>query len=274
VKRLRLYHDYGAEVAELAGTPPTKSHVDEDKTIHSGTILVAPDGSIPAIFVSQKIGPKLLKRAYRDWRKVNGLPTQRSNAAGAPLLQEIKKDETLSEFHSVPGPVLELLKKRGVRTGRLGYLGGHRTPLSKKHPEMLHRHKSLVRLVNSLYRRYAPTYYKMQRAAVKKIRHIPGTAFTTTYPAKNWETCYHTDGNLPGGRTCLIVMGKFSGGELVLPRWRIAFALQPGDILFFDAEQLHGNLPFKGERLSAAFYCARHIAKAAVSGKMRSRSEL
>jgi hypothetical protein len=46
-----------------------------------------------------------------------------------------------------------------------------------------------------------------------------------------------------------------------LPRWRIAFALQPGDLLLFDPQQLHGNLPFKGRRLSAAFFCARRIAK-------------
>jgi len=32
----------------------------------------------------------------------------------------------------------------------------------------------------------------------------------------------------------------------------------------FDPQQLHGNLPFEGERISAAFYCSRHIAN---SGK-------
>jgi hypothetical protein len=30
--------------------------------------------------------------------------------------------------------------------------------------------------------------------------------------------------------------------------------------LLFDPQQLHGNLPFEGERLSAAFYCAGRIA--------------
>ena len=54
--------------------------------------------------------------------------------------------------------------------------------------------------------------------------------------------------------------GDFSGGELVLPRFRIAFALRPGDLLIFDAEEVHGNLPIIGERVSLALYCGRWIS--------------
>ncbi len=66
--------------------------------------------------------------------------------------------------------------------------------------------------------------------------------------------------------TAILPMGKFSGGELVLARWRVAIAYKPGDLLFFDPQCLHGNLPFKGERLSAAFYCAGKIAHCAKQG--------
>jgi hypothetical protein len=61
--------------------------------------------------------------------------------------------------------------------------------------------------------------------------------------------------------TALMPMGKFTGGNLVLPRWRIAFALRPGDLLLFNPQELHGNLPIIGERISAAFYCAAGIAE-------------
>jgi hypothetical protein len=60
--------------------------------------------------------------------------------------------------------------------------------------------------------------------------------------------------------TAITPLGNFSRGALVLLRWRIAIPYKPGDLLLFDAEELHGNLPFEGERLSAAFYCSRHIA--------------
>ena len=60
--------------------------------------------------------------------------------------------------------------------------------------------------------------------------------------------------------SAVVSMGTFTGGELVLPRWRIAIANRPGDLLLFDSQQLHGNLPFAGDRLSAIFYCERRIA--------------
>ena|ERR1700674_384588 len=46
-----------------------------------------------------------------------------------------------------------------------------------------------------------------------------------------------------------------------------AFAFTPGDLLLFDPQQLHGNLPFEGERLSAIFYCERRIADCGDCGK-------
>jgi hypothetical protein len=65
---------------------------------------------------------------------------------------------------------------------------------------------------------------------------------------------------MPGGMTTFLATGNFMGGELVLLRWRIAFALKPGDLLFFNPQEIHGNLPFEGKRLSAAFYCTGGIA--------------
>jgi hypothetical protein len=59
--------------------------------------------------------------------------------------------------------------------------------------------------------------------------------------------------------TALMPMRNITNGELVLPRWRIALALKPGDLLLFDPQQLHGNLPFEAKRLSAAFFCAGGI---------------
>ncbi len=47
----------------------------------------------------------------------------------------------------------------------------------------------------------------------------------------------------------------------MLPRFRIAIGFLPGDVLFFDPSQLHGNLQFKGERISMALYCGGWITK-------------
>jgi hypothetical protein len=245
MKELPIYEDYEAVVADWEGTPPLPEHVD--RTIDSDTtVVIARDGTVPAIFLSQRIDLALLKSARRDWWKAaNKPPKMRALACGAPLLPEITNGGKPSAYNSVPKPVLERLGK----TGSLTY---------QKHRELLDRHKGLIRLINRLYREHDEERYERQRAEVKKnpdsrVRH---TSFNRVYLSKKWATKYHPDGNWPGGMTALVATGDFEGGALVLPRWRIAFALKVGDVLLFDAEQLHGNLPISGKRLSAAFYCA------------------
>jgi len=48
-----------------------------------------------------------------------------------------------------------------------------------------------------------------------------------------------------------------------------ATASVSADLLLFDPQQLHGNLPFEGERLSAIFYCERRIAECGDCGVAR-----
>jgi hypothetical protein len=164
---------------------------------------------------------------------------------------------------------LNALKAQGAAQGVIGYLGSsdrrlHKTPLTRKYGEMLAGNKQLILLVDELYKKHLSTFYANQKAVIEKTPQwrLWQTVFSTIYIAKNFRTAYHRDGrNLPG-MGALMPMGDFTGGELVLPRWRIAFAFKPGDLLFFDSRQhLHGNLPFTGERLSAIYYCAGLIAK-------------
>jgi hypothetical protein len=267
MKRLLLSHDYKSATAVLKRQCAAPSHMDQ--TIDQDTVVIAPDGKIIAVFLKGVIEPDFHSRAYKSWKTINELPDKRATAAGSLSLPRIRKDGTLGERSAVPKRVLKVLKKQGVRHGMLGYLDAtpdkscHKTPLTKNHPKMLDRNKTLIEMVDKLYEQYLRQTYATQWAEVEKVPRwrLWDTAFTTIYLAKNFRTAYHRDsGNLKGVMTALMPMGHFSGGELVLPRWRIAFALKPGDLLFFDPQQLHGNLPFEGKRLSAAFYCERRIA--------------
>lgn len=267
MKILFLKRDYRQAIVGLEGQFPDPSHVDQ--TVEVDTKVIAPDGTHIAVFLKQVIPPALYSRAYKRWKIVNELPDNRATAAGSLSLRRIKKDGTLGERNAVPKHVLKVLNKQGVRHGMLGYWdptpdkSGHEKRLTQKHPKMLHRNKALFELVDKLYKQHRPNIYARQRAEVEKAPHVRlwQTVFSTVYLAKNFRTAHHTDhGNLLGVMTALMAMGNFTGGELVLPRWRIAFALKPGDLLLFDPQQLHGNLPFAGKRLSAAFFCARRIA--------------
>jgi hypothetical protein len=127
----------------------------------------------------------------------------------------------------------------------------------------LDRNELLIKRVDELYAMSLPTYYAAQRAVVDLVPcwRLWNTAITTVYVIKKLRSAYHRDrGNLRGGMSAIMPMGKFTGGELILARWRLCIAYTPGDLLLFNPQELHGNLPFEGERLAAIFYCERRIA--------------
>lgn len=267
METLLLKHDYEGATARLRGRHPAPSHADQ--MIDHDTVMIAPTGTVTAVLLTQQIDPELYKQAYKLWRTVDELPSNRATAVGSPSLPRLRNDRTLGERCGVPTPVLEELEKQGVRHGVLGYLDAtpdqpcHKTPLTVRRPEMLKRNEALIKRVDQLYAQHLPSVYAVQRAKVEKVPRwrLWNTAFTTVYIIKQLRSAYHRDtGNLRGVMSAIMPMGIFTGGELILARWRIAIAYKPGDLLLFDPQQLHGNLPFKGERLSAVFYCERRIA--------------
>lgn len=267
MKTILLKYDHRKETEDLQGRFPHPSHAR--RTIQEDTKLIGPDGTIIAILLCDVIPPTLHKLAYELWWSVDSLPSNRATAVGTRSLPKLKKDGSLSKRQGVLSNTLKALKAQGAAQGVIGYLGSsdrrlHETPLTRKHREMLAGNKQLILLVDELYKKHLSTFYENQKAVIEKTPQwrLWQTVFSTIYIAKNFRTAYHRDGrNLPG-MGALMPMGDFTGGKLVLPRWRIGFAFKPGDLLFFDSRQhLHGNLPFTGERLSAIYYCAGLIAK-------------
>jgi hypothetical protein len=267
MKTVLLKYDFRKKTRSLKGQFPDSSHVC--RTVRKNTKLIGPDGTIVAVFLCNAIPWRLHKLAYELWRSVDSLPSNRATAVGSPSFHRLKSDGSLSKRLGVVRNVLKVLKAQGAAQDVIGYSGSsdrrlHKTPLTKKHPEMLAGNKQLILLVDELYKKHLSTFYANQNAVIEKTPQwrLWQTVFSTIYIAKNFRTAYHRDGrNLPG-MSALMPMGKFTGGELVLPRWRIAFAFKPGDLLFFDSRQhMHGNLPFVGERLSAIFFRAGLIAK-------------
>jgi hypothetical protein len=75
---------------------------------------------------------------------------------------------------------------------------------------------------------------------------IGDTCLSTVAVNVNYESCFHYDrGDLEEGYSTLTVLstGKgYEGGFLVLPKYRIAIDLEPGDILLNQSHvDLHGN---------------------------------
>jgi hypothetical protein len=261
MKIFRLEKDYKEKADRQLARHPGPKHFD--KTLRADTEIVAPDGQTIAVLLRGVIPLHLYLRAFELLKPVNGLPSNRATAMGTPSLhRSTGLDHRLSPQRGVNEHVLDASP---ARQGILGFdRPGHETKLTVKHREMLLGNEQLIKLVDALYQKYLPTHYEKQRAVLAKFPRyrLFGVNFSTIYVAKNFRTAYHRDsGNLPGVMTCLMPMGRFTGGELVFPRWRIAVAFKSGDLLLFDPDQLHGNLPFKGERISMALYCGGWVAK-------------
>jgi hypothetical protein len=262
-----LRHDFRQMTSKLRRVFADRSHAD--RLVLDDTLIIAPNGEITALFLRQQIARNLYEAAYRAWRQVKQVPSNRATAVGTEPLPRLRKDGGISERRGVPQEVLTVLKKQRARYGVLGYLDAtpdcpcHLTPLSIKHPEMLEGGRSLIERVDELYAFHIPSLHAVQLAEVRKAPsfRLWNTAITTVY-INGIRTAYHTDsGNLRGVMSAITPLGNFTGGELVLPRWRVAFAYKPGDVLFLDPQQLHGNLPVHGDRLGAVFYCEKRIAE-------------
>lgn len=107
-----------------------------------------------------------------------------------------------------------------------------------------------------------PRRYNFQTNCANKIDpgfKVPGTPFTTITVNKSFRTAAHRDaGDLHEGFSNLTVLTngkKYSGGLLVLPEFRVAINIRPGDLLLINNHfGIHGNTPIVLEEEGAERY--------------------
>jgi hypothetical protein len=126
----------------------------------------------------------------------------------------------------------------------------------------------LIEFIDAEYRLQAPRIYARQKA---EVWHVPNwrlwdTVFTTGYLIKKVEARYHADaGNLRGVLSVIMPLGNFRGGSLIIVRWGLRVDYTTGDLLYFNAKNLHGNLPVENSvgagRVAAIFYCEGRIGQ-------------
>jgi hypothetical protein len=255
--------DYESEARSLRKTVPHRSHAPHTL----GTELRGKDGRVVALLLRDVIPRKLHRRAFHSWwHRVTHRVTDRTEVIGTSSLPKtIGKDGRPSGFKGVCKGILDETPAGNARQETLGWSArGKITPITKKYPGMLDDNRELIEVIDDLFQKHLPQFREKARAAIKQgpegCRRWH-TAFTSVYLFKGFSSRYHKDkNNLRGVLTALTPVGDFAGGELVLPRWRVRIPFVPGDVVFFNPQEVHGNLPFEGDRLSAAFYCMRHIA--------------
>ena len=150
---------------------------------------------------------------------------------------------------------------------------GRATNYTEQNMKKFEKAYPYMRRLDSLFKELVPGRYKKQKKVAESIdkRFIVAedTAFSTITVNKNYRTTAHRDGaNLNGGFSNLSSVTKgdvgWEGGLFVLPEYKVAINLRPGDALLVDnAGIIHGNteiIPPKGmdiedmERISMVSY--------------------
>jgi hypothetical protein len=246
-----LWHE--SDSAAWCAKPLNKNHYAE--CVRDEAIVFRDDGGVLFKVLRNRLPFDLCARAFPVLR------TAHQNAAF----------RILASGHAKPGEngISDVL---GFMDGteRYGLVQCRRTAWSVAH--FLDQEKDIMPLVcavDDVFREEMPGRHAVQLAQVMKTHPAwrlkskgRTTAFTTLTINKNMRTFAHFDeGDLKEGFGVITVMkaGKFTGGELIFPRWNISVDVNTTDVLLCDFHELHGNAPLVGEkgkflRLSCVYY--------------------
>ena len=143
---------------------------------------------------------------------------------------------------------------QSVMSGIAGYFDrypripfGRATAYTEKNPEDFAESFPFLNKLNDQFRELLPERWNNQRKEADKLDPrflIDKTVFTTLTVNHNWRTACHRDaGDLHEGFSNICALGKgWEGAEFILPEYRIAVKLAPGDMLLVNNHGgIHGN---------------------------------
>lgn len=144
---------------------------------------------------------------------------------------------------------------------------GRATSFTRDHYDKFQLAFPFLQSLDRGFRELLPWRWSNQKAAADKIDSrflVPGTVFTTVTVNSNFRTAAHYDaGDLNTGLSNLLVVsngGRYKGGYLILPEYRVAIDVRPGDLLLINNHDcMHGNTPIElededAERISLVCY--------------------
>lgn len=149
--------------------------------------------------------------------------------------------------------------------GRLASYNDH-------NPELFARGVPFLQTLDRAFAELLPQRHSAQKDFVESLDEhfrIADTVFTTLTINKTFRTAAHLDaGDYAPGFSNLLVLSNddnFTGGYLVLPEFRIAINVRPGDLLLIaNHTAIHGNTPIvlgseTSERISVVAYAREDL---------------
>jgi hypothetical protein len=265
-------------VNELIGTYMNQFHYNQ--VINSDFVGFKPDGTVGIMLVKQCIARYTWESALEFLRGVNGDPRNRGTAVAGKgaMMPRLRGDGTLSKRIAVPKSVMQLVAGKADNLGYFDYVDEadrrkvscRQTNWTVSHPEILEGVLPYILEIDALFKACLPDEYAIQWAEVAKVAEayrIAGTVVTTLTDNKDLRSFLHRDqGDLKKGMGIMATLGRFRGGYLVFPKFGLAIDYKPGDLLFADVHEAHGNCAFGGERLCTILYCRERMHECAAPG--------
>lgn len=206
--------------------------------------VFGPEGQVLAVYLPGVLAT-LMDEAWPVLSPIRKATDNRGDASGTLRVQrgDQKRTRTRLIYSTIAGAVdpgpSSTAKGRSPACRLTAWTGKHLPAWQSLTP--------LFQAIDGHFRARVPDRYLRQQSAAQRTHPewlIPGTTFTTVTVNNSYSTGVHRDaGDLREGFSTLAVArrGAYTGGHLVLPRYRMAFDLQHGDLLLFDAHEYHGN---------------------------------
>ena len=226
-----------------------------------------PEGKFVALFLADVFTLAEQDEREAAFAKVKQDLRNRPEVIGRNARQQLlRNDGTPTDFVGTPREVLGKGKSAvygyyRYKNPQPGLVKCGLTGPTKDNLELYLRIVEIEKRITSIYKHVLPKQYAEQMKYIDSLLpkwKTEGSAFTTVYALKNHPCAVHVDKfDIPSATGVLTTTGMFTGNELCMPEYGIAFDVQPSDILFMDVHQLHGNFPRTGGDRTSQIYFVR-----------------
>ena len=245
---------------------------DDIKTIirNEDCDVLTEDGRVLMRFRKNVLTKKNTKIFYDNIIKfAHNTSTNRGSASGVDGEKHVGTNPQIMTnifgFFDTFGPSQ---KYRFNNLGEKPLVNVRETRFNLESPEKYKKTIPLLKEIDKLYKKLAPTEYRKQhKKAMETSCRIENTVFTTVTTNINFQTSIHMDkGDDSEGFGNLITFetGSYCGSETCFPQYGIGVDVRENDFLLMDVHEPHGNLPLifkkpESERLSIVCYLRRGV---------------
>lgn len=278
MKKIKLSVDIGRKSAEkFIGLHPTEKDYDLLLDDNESVTVYRPNGEILIKLLRNVIPTKIAKTAFQILHDAPLTSRNRGNSTHKGEQKHIvNPNGTKSKTNQLEKP---------IDSGIIGYYDRYtRTPYcrscswNREHPDKWKMLLPFISYVDSVFKENYPERYAIQKYIAENTHKewiIGNTAFSTVTVNKNYQTsCHYDAGDLHEGYGVMACLrgGKFDGGYLVIPRYRVAVNIKSQDIILFDVHEVHGNTQiikkqFNACRLTCVFYLRENIIRCGTSAQ-------